>query len=732
VSRKHYATTWQDLAGKIAPEILLAPKTVGDKHTSQNGLVVDTRTVRYLDRNIVGKAWDNHLALAIAVLTAANRDARTIYMTIVQLHNRFKAIFPALKLLKMGDWDPTKHIPIYLEGKIVPQDTVYMRTHFVGQYISTSKVLEEWINSLPPTEQQTYQPFILPRSYLQQFDLVQNHVQLKQQAQTKRKMATDAIVPYFADLRAEVHLRHNKLARLLQAYENAIDEMKKSAAALPFCFSFEEGAERLHFRIWDHRTFVLSYPEHFPKSTLSYAEHCRRTFAAGKDRLFLELVAAETLSDRNPSEGYWFVDLLRKDLLGNTLNSGSKDEIAAKLKWSRQWGYADERAKTPESPFETRTAGLLYSEEHPRNVRRFQSITHGVIIPVQSLYDGATFGLLAITLFTTTGMRSNEALQIRLSEDCFFRVSKAAPPGAKDKSPRIRYGFRLIPKGERRDVPQDYFIGEETKELLVITAKMLKEHYGLPDGEPLPLVPFSRSHTRMHRFGKARYLFQYHHHHLTHYAMNACIRFLTHGMVFINKDGKNIIPTPHLLRHAFATYAAHVEKLPIDVIGAMLHHKNLDVTEYYSRPTESIVANWQDTFLDSLAAHINLDEAILRVPESLQEQLVSALDRTGTVHQTLGGDCTLHSTCPIQFACIGCAANVPDPARRYQVEREQQHAAAQVQLATDEGRLPDAQRWRQYGQRCAAFLKEMDMIEAYRKDSTHSVTIQFQDIQRFS
>jgi hypothetical protein len=308
-------------------------------------------------------------------------------------------------------------------------------------------------------------------------------------------------------------------------------------------------------------------------------------------------------------------------------------------------------------------------------------------------------------------------------------VTKAAPPGATDQSPRVRYGFSLIPKGERREVPQDYFIGQETYRLVVTTAKMLKEHYGLQDGEALPPIPFSPVHGRTHRFGPGRYLFQYKRRHLHSMGINACIRFLMHGLVFLDREGKNVILTPHLLRHAFATYAAHVEHVPVDVLGGMMHHKNLKTTGYYSQATDSIIADWQDRFLDSLAAHINLDEAILRAPEALQEQLKSALDRTGTVHQTLGGDCTLHAMCPIQFACIGCAANVPDPTKRYQVEREQQHAAAQVELATREGRFPDAQVWRQQGKRCAAFLKEMDQIEAYRKDAKRSVTIRIEDIK---
>jgi hypothetical protein len=54
---------------------------------------------------------------------------------------------------------------------------------------------------------------------------------------------------------------------------------------------------------------------------------------------------------------------------------------------------------------------------------------------------------------------------------------------AGDQSPRVRYVLRLIPKGEKADIPQDYFIGEETKRLFVRVAQMLGEHYRLRPGQ---------------------------------------------------------------------------------------------------------------------------------------------------------------------------------------------------------------------------------------------------------
>ena len=170
-------------------------------------------------------------------------------------------------------------------------------------------------------------------------------------------------------------------------------------------------------------------------------------------------------------------------------------------------------------------------------------------------------------------------MQIRLTEDAFVRLVMPAPPGARDPSPRIRYAFRVIPKGERTDTPHTFFIGRETMRVLVTVATMLAEHYGLPPGAPLPTVAFDPCNARAHRFGPAPYLFQYAGRHLAAADITACMRFLLHGLVFRTRDGQAVVLTAHLLRHAFATHAVQVEKIPVDIVGEWLKQKQLDVTD---------------------------------------------------------------------------------------------------------------------------------------------------------
>lgn len=65
--------------------------------------------------------------------------------------------------------------------------------------------------------------------------------QIVQQQRAQRKTETEAIVPHFADLRAEAHYRFNRLARLRHAYLQAVPQVLPDRSNLPLDFSYDEG-----------------------------------------------------------------------------------------------------------------------------------------------------------------------------------------------------------------------------------------------------------------------------------------------------------------------------------------------------------------------------------------------------------------------------------------------------------------------------------------------------------
>ncbi len=90
-----------------------------------------------------------------------------------------------------------------------------------------------------------------------------------------RKAETDAVVPRFAAIRAEAHFRYNRIARLRQAYHQAVRTLSGKGHDFPVTFSYEEGGdselgipthERLWFRIWDCRSFVQAHADAYSRS----------------------------------------------------------------------------------------------------------------------------------------------------------------------------------------------------------------------------------------------------------------------------------------------------------------------------------------------------------------------------------------------------------------------------------------------------------------------------------
>jgi len=723
------AEAWKCLRGKIATEILVAPKTGGDPGPAGDWPSVPLRVVGYLERNVVGNSWADMLALLVAVMAARRYEMSTISRNLVVFHKRFKAFFQALDLEEMADWDATQCIPGYLKGEILQSDSETTRQRFWVDYHSASQLMSQWLASLPAKQQEIYRPFILPPLADQHVAGLARYAEITQHQRQARKAETDAIVPQFAAIRAEAHFRYNRIKRLHGAYREALHTLNKGGSSFPLSFSYEEGGdpergiagqERLSFRIWDRRSFVIAHADAYSPNAVLDARSARRSFTDESNHIFLELVKAERLIGDAPAEGFWFEELFKRGVMGLNASAGSKEEVAAKRAWLDSWGYGT-------SPFLAAVGGLL---TWPVTEGRFmfcaQRRSTGLLIPVEAIQAAATIGLMAIDLFTTTGARINEVMQIRLAEDCIARLQMAAPPGAKDRSPRIRYVLRLVPKGEKANTPQDYFIGEETKRLLVKTARMLGEHYHLQPGASLPSVEFDQGNGRANRFGKAPYLFQYNYQHLSAGTITACMRFLLHGMVFKTREGKMVILKSHLLRHAFATHAVQVEKIPVDIVGAWLHQKDLAVTDYYSKPTESMVAEASDRFLSRVAARIDVSEAVLRSPDELQRLYESARGKAGTLADVIGGQCVSHGFCAAKFACVGCAGKVPEPAKRYQIEKHKQWALQQVDYAVQEGLYPEAERMKQLVRDCDIEMTEMDLIESYQMDERREAEIQIE------
>jgi hypothetical protein len=150
------------------------------------------------------------------------------------------------------------------------------------------------------------------------------------------------------------------------------------------------------------------------------------------------------------------------------------------------------------------------------------------------------------------------------------------------------------------------------------------------------------------------------------------------------------------LRHVFATELAELKVSP-DVIAEVLHQRDVRVTKYYSRPTATQVMKATELiFVD----RIDMVAESIRDPEGLGRLLKEAEGKVGALSEVLGGTCVVGNMCPAKFACIGCVGNVPDPAKRYQVERKRAWADEQRRWAGRNGMLAEERQMKQLMQDC--------------------------------
>jgi hypothetical protein len=205
---------WLRLAGKIAAEVLQAPKTAGDPLAPGDWPDVHPRVVGYLERTIVGTPWADHLALAAAVLTARRCDVATVRYRVQEVHAGFQRLFPAMGLTTMADWHPERHLRAYLTGEVLPHDRLGRRHTFWKSYNSATRHLARWLAALPETDRTRYAAFVLPAVRAEQVEGLTQTAEVQRQQRQRRKAATDAVVPQFAAIRAEAHRRHTRLRRL--------------------------------------------------------------------------------------------------------------------------------------------------------------------------------------------------------------------------------------------------------------------------------------------------------------------------------------------------------------------------------------------------------------------------------------------------------------------------------------------------------------------------------------
>ncbi|WP_322922261.1 site-specific integrase [Paenibacillus campi] len=373
-------------------------------------------------------------------------------------------------------------------------------------------------------------------------------------------------------------------------------------------------------------------------------------------------------------------------------------------------GYAQEEIKLP---FFGKNKGVLNQgvfvslNQHKRSTN--------TLISIEPLFMACLFAKLTLDLVTSSGARMNEILQISYDKDCCTIVSD-------ESVQRNNYIFRLIPKG--REELENYYVPEDIFKSVHEVVGILKEHY---NSNTLPNVEYTLR-SRKHLFKERKYVFQYMNAHIQEATLSSCLRFLLHGMMIQTNEGRQVVLKTHLLRHAFATHALQNEKLPLDIVKELLHHKDVNTTLYYAAPTNQQISHTIQDMHENWTSFIDIQKEILRSPEELKEMYENYREQVGTMSKVVGGICTIDSVCPTKMACMGCAAKVPLPDSKQETIQYIEWARSSREMFKANELLMEQKKMTLAIRRSENELKEIEMMEKYMEDEKYVPLIQKKDI----
>jgi len=606
---------------------------------------------------------------------------------------------PALGLADIDALDPDTFYPAFHDGQVFPDVSAPSRAHLLQVYFRLLRRQQSYFERLTAEQAHGLAPFRLQAVTSATFwhrSLLYKRVD--DERRKRRKAATAAVHDKFYLFRNIAERRVNQLVRLRQAFRDACDRAQRHPdTSFPVAFAYAEevvtpaGSARTvthRFRLWDGHTLRRLHAPVAPKQYYAAREAVAMTgYDRGAESLFVSYEDTSAGCETAEQAGFWFTDLVRS----GGLNYDPDPAFLA------AHGYSAARAIFPPvRPDWPRSVG--------RWLKRVAADLDLLFLPVDTLMATGLIGHAGLQIMTKTGARIGEVLQIRLTRE---HLTRAELPGGKEV-----IAFRAIPKGRGAEEP--FYIDDRCLKALHAWFAFLREH----EGRAAPVPPFHALRTKCE---PAPYLFQFRGRHFEPSDVNACMRILLHGVEVSTAQGETVRLSAHLLRHGFATEMREL-KVPLDVIALLLKQRDVEVTRYYAQPTPAQLVEVQERiFLDRL----DLTRTHLRAPAEIRRQLEDAQGGVGALVPVVGGTCTVANMCPAKFACLGCAGNAPDPAKRAQVEEFKRIYGDMVQLASGQGLRAEERKAREVVAGCEDMLAEMALIEAVERNGEQAAEVRY-------
>ena len=702
--KKKPTTTPADLAKVVAKPIATAPQTCLDPENDGRWAAPSSKILSYIV-DIENQSLRNTVAL-YALIQAAHPTRTDLYVVVSEVTRRIGLLMKEQLVDDVRTINPDTLTHQVLQGQAGKMLTEYQRTTVSKTWFRLRNTFEAYAERLPAADAGRMSAFFVQRITHRHRPQTEFSLAAYKRKQEDRVKARVGVVhTHLQKIRFLTTTRLNQVKRLYEAAEAAVVETTTEKRSLPYAFSYEETVftergrplrQRVYLRLWDFRSAFDRGVELDLKptgETMRRRQQHEGTFSNTGNCYQVEYLRTESLDGRLPPAPFWFLEMIEARLFEMRQDA---ETVRVRNEFLQRWGYHHKMWQLDRGMLRSRG-----SHNDPWHCLRRHG--YGAFFPFEGVFTSTLLAHLIVRLQLITGARLGEVQQVAQNRECIKELANVGPKST------TRWLLRLVPKG--RSARENYYLDDETKDFLMAAMRFLRRKY---KSKLLPKCTPERGSQ-----AADRYIFQWNGRGIYQQYMNTLIRFLLHGIVFDTADGKPVHLTSHLLRHVFATELQEL-KVPPDVIAEILHQRDVRVTKYYSRPTASQVMNaTEQIFVD----RIDVAAESIRDPEGLGRLLKDAEGKVGSLSEVLGGTCVIGNMCPAKFACIGCVGNVPDPAKRRQVERKRGWADEQRRWAARNGMLAEERQMKQLMEDCEMALVEMDLIQKARSDGSQLVKI---------
>ena len=694
-----------DLRSLLAEPVAHAPLTCFDPSNDGRWKEPSEKQVLYLSK-ISNASLRNTLSLL--ALLMADRHAFSMYTRLTQFNKIWSKLLAELGLDNIAEINPDDIIFNVRRRQTGHSLSDHQRDDIIQLWTVVSNAQRDYLDMLSEAQRSAIRPYCISQIMDRRKLAAERHWKIKDDARRERvKGLTDHVHGSFHKIRFAATVRMNAVKRMYEATQRAVALVRENHPELPYAYSYEEvfvdingraTRQRILMELWDFRTvFEEAVSQGYATTDERMAAFDRGRTPFDHHYHIPRYVRTET-EDGAPTKDLWLLEFLDFDVFTNARPGTNAYE--RKEEFNRRWGYHEGMT------WNSKTSLIAWDSDKWREIR-FLICKGYKFINAAGFYLLCLFANLTVRIQTITGARLGEVQQVAATKECILLLENVGP------KKRSRWVLRLMPKGHKER--STYYIDNDTKDVLMLVVAELRRVY---NAKQLPVVKAQYPKTP-----PDRYIFQANHAMLHQDSLNIMVRVLLHGVVINPETGKVVELRSHALRHAFATELAALG-VGIDVIRELLKQKNVEVTNYYAKPTKAMVQNAAEMIFVS---RLDVEGEARRSPREVQRMLEDAEGKIGALTEVLGGTCVVGNMCPAKFACIGCAGNAPDPEKRHQVMAKKEWALTQKGWAKEQGLKAEERQMENLIVDCDLMLSEMSLIQIARLDSQQSAKSESDD-----